>query len=137
MGPAREATSKLASRWQRSTSPSPSPLAVVRPAAAKPFLISWERCEKQQEVRAHFKDRHRSRVRRGKEKGAVPIASTRREKTGATDHLPSVIVAWWPERHMEKVEATSISSWCCHRTSNSMISCIECPVCGQHNYLFL
>lgn len=78
---------------------------MVRPAAAKPFMMGWERCEKQQEVRAHFKDRHRSKVRRGKEKGAVPIASTRREKTGATDHLARVIVAWWPGRHRKTVEA--------------------------------
>lgn len=59
----------------------PSPLAMVKPPAAKPFMMGRERCEKQQEVRAHFKDKPRSKVRRGKEKAAVPIASTRRKKT--------------------------------------------------------
>ena len=66
-GPARNAKGKLASRWQKSTSPAPIPLASAGPASAKPFWQDGEGREKQYEVRAHVKDRNRSKVRRGKE----------------------------------------------------------------------
>lgn len=60
-GPVRNGRSILASRQQRSTSPSPLPRAVARLASAKPFLLGWEGCKKQDEVRAPFKARNRSR----------------------------------------------------------------------------
>lgn len=48
--PVQKAKSNLAS----SAIPPP---AVARPASAKQFLMGWERCAKQYEVRTHVKDR--------------------------------------------------------------------------------
>lgn len=83
-----------------STPPAPHSSCCIRPAAAKPFLMGWEEREKQHEVRAPFKDRHRSKGRRGREKWAMQMASTRRERPGATNYWARGLVASWPGRLM-------------------------------------